>query len=51
MSKAKISCTMDEELLKRLDNFRKENHNVKRSTVIEEAARKFLDEKKGGGNK
>ena len=41
-----ISVSIDEELLKELDDFCKKNYNAERSTVIEDAVRKFLDEKK-----
>jgi len=40
-----VSISLGEFLLKRLDDFRKENYNAERSAVIEEALKKFLEEK------
>ncbi len=44
-TKLQISITIDQELAKKLDDFCKKNHGAKRSTIIEEALKKFLEEK------
>lgn len=44
--KTGISISIDKELLKELDDFCAENYNAERSTVIEDAVRKFLNDKK-----
>ncbi len=43
-SKQSIGITIDKEILKKLDNFCKKNFNAKRSGVIEQATKKFLEE-------
>jgi metal-responsive CopG/Arc/MetJ family transcriptional regulator len=44
--KTGISVSINEDLLKELDDFCEKSYNASRSTVIEDAVRKFLEEKK-----
>jgi len=43
--KTPISISLSESILRRLENFCKENYKAERSAVIEEALKKFLGEK------
>lgn len=44
VSKESIGITIDKGILKQLDEFCKKNYNTKRSVIIEEAVKKFLEE-------
>jgi len=46
MVKARITVSIDKQLLKDLAEFQKKNCGVKRATVIEQAIREFLEARK-----
>ena len=45
VSKESVGITIDKEILKKLDAFCKANHNAKRSVIIEEAVKNYLEGK------
>lgn len=45
VKKKGISVTLEESLLQKLDKFCKQNYGVSRSAIIDEALKKFLEER------